>query len=117
MKCYEKRYTPGLAFSKLEELELVCGGEGLVGIIEGLEEGGCMGLKHLNLRSSEIGVNAAMALTRVLSSGHCHNLQSLDCTRHAFEDKQNLLAFFQSIENLSLPASLCVRSVVYCLVT
>ena len=62
-----------------------------------------MRLKHISLTASDITVNAAMAFGRVLSSGHCHNLQSLDCAR-AFPDKQSLLAFLEPIKNLSFPA-------------
>ena len=98
------------AFPNLEELSLTwtspdegVGGEGLVAIMEDLEGGGCMGLKHLNLSSSQIPVNAAMALARVLSSGHCHNLQTLSCA-DAFPDKQSLLAFLQSTNSLSFLA-------------
>ena len=77
--------------------------EGLVAIMEGLEDGGCTRLKHINLKFSNLSVDVATAFGRVLSSGHCHNLQTLICAG-AFPDKSSLLAFLQSINGLTFPA-------------
>ena len=76
--------------------------EGWLAVMKGLEEGGCPGLQDLDMSECNVSVAVAVALTRALSSGHCHHLEEL-YFYDACGDDESMEFVLRSIKNLHFP--------------
>ena len=79
------------------------GERGWLAILKGLEEGGCTGLRYLNMSENNMSVAVATALTRALSSGLYHHLEELYLV-DSCQDNESIRCILQSVKDVGFPS-------------